>query len=489
MRKIVTRLACAAMIVISYNLPALAFLGDVIPVGVRAGAMGEAFVAIADDYSASYYNPAGLGQLTDNLKMTIDFIYQAPQFEITELDTGKKLSFKASDGHTAWDPNKTASGDDLDDLGHNRTIIGISANLNKICSALNIPRNLTLGMTIMIPNNMEQMMVLTDFTPEIPKLTRFGDPDEQIFIVFGLGAEIYKDLLYIGLSGKVGIYGDGDVHNNSASVSGQSTDPDASPDDEHMVFQMQVDWRVFGGLHPIVGVLFTPFDKKLKIGATYRQETSFSIGPCSLLMNYRSSPDEQGTMMPWNAKLEFIFGYSPEEWALGIAYVFDALTLSIGIEYQKWGDFWWSEIYDIEYTKTAEYGLPDAKHIPKDPNFDDIINTSIAVEYRHTSNLTIIAGYRNMPTPVPDQSDLITNYIDMDKDAFSFGCSYSVIKDFISIGAMFEYMICENYEVYNDGMTGLIPWSYNENDLVYAHKSFKVKGDVYSIGLSMEINF
>jgi len=33
--------------------------------GVRAAALGEAFVALADDASALYWNPAGLGQLPD----------------------------------------------------------------------------------------------------------------------------------------------------------------------------------------------------------------------------------------------------------------------------------------------------------------------------------------------------------------------------------------------------------------------------------------
>ena len=35
-----------------------------LPSSVRAMGMGEAFVAVADDYSACYFNPAGLIQIT-----------------------------------------------------------------------------------------------------------------------------------------------------------------------------------------------------------------------------------------------------------------------------------------------------------------------------------------------------------------------------------------------------------------------------------------
>ena len=39
------------------------FLGEELGVGSRAMGMGGAYVGIADDYSALYWNPAGLGQI------------------------------------------------------------------------------------------------------------------------------------------------------------------------------------------------------------------------------------------------------------------------------------------------------------------------------------------------------------------------------------------------------------------------------------------
>jgi long-chain fatty acid transport protein len=74
MRKIIFRLTFAVIIVVTYSLPASALLGDTVGIGVRATSMGEAFVAIADDCSATYYNPAGLGQLTDIFELTVDWM-------------------------------------------------------------------------------------------------------------------------------------------------------------------------------------------------------------------------------------------------------------------------------------------------------------------------------------------------------------------------------------------------------------------------------
>jgi long-chain fatty acid transport protein len=490
MRKIISSLTLTVIVLFSYIPSAYALLGDTIGVGVRAISMGEAFVAIADDYSATYYNPAGLGQLKDTFKLSIDYIYAAPQFKVTRLSDGQDLKNVGPPDprdRTTWDPVKTAADDNLDDINHSRPIIGISANMNKICSALNIPKNLNFGMIIMVPNNFRQTLTLTDYLPDVPKFTRFGDADEQIFMAFGLGLEWIEDLLYFGIAGKLEIYGDGDVHNNNADVAVLGIDPGAPTEEKTLHFQMQINWSVYGGLNPIVGVLYTPFDKKLKIGFTYREETLYKIGPSNLIMNYGSGTGEQTFNMPWNAIVDFLIAYQPEEWALGVAYDFHSFTVSFGLELQKWSGFPWSDVYWTDYYYGEEGKVDRLEgYRPYGPDFDDVYNISLGMEYRYSKYLTIMAGYQHSPTPVPDQSGRITNYLDMDKNIFSIGANYLIYRDRIKIGAVFEYMLCDDYKVNNDGVKGFV-WPVQDEG-VY-QDSYKVEGDVYLLGLSVEINF
>jgi len=47
--------------------------------GYKATAMGQAFTAVADDYSAAYYNPAGLTQIRGIFENATGYIYAKPQ--------------------------------------------------------------------------------------------------------------------------------------------------------------------------------------------------------------------------------------------------------------------------------------------------------------------------------------------------------------------------------------------------------------------------
>ena len=41
--------------------------------------MGQAFTAVADDFSAAYYNPAGLSQIKNSFEFTLGYFYAKPK--------------------------------------------------------------------------------------------------------------------------------------------------------------------------------------------------------------------------------------------------------------------------------------------------------------------------------------------------------------------------------------------------------------------------
>lgn len=73
-QSITTKLALAALTLASIAGAELVSRGQNTGVGARALSMGEAFTGVADDYSALYYNPAGLTQLRKSeLGINLDY--------------------------------------------------------------------------------------------------------------------------------------------------------------------------------------------------------------------------------------------------------------------------------------------------------------------------------------------------------------------------------------------------------------------------------
>ncbi len=463
-----------SLILVTQPSISFAFLSDTLGVGLRAMSLGEAFVAVADNYSAAYYNPAGLGQITDEIKVSMDFIMPFYDFEVTSLDTGQDLKEYDNKGNVKWDPVKGQGGGRLNAL---KPVLGLSANITKIASALPIPVNVTLGISVCIPDSFKRLINVTDFIPDIPKYTRLGDPDEHIFVCFGVGVEVLKDTLYMGGGANIRILGEGDIHGDNYVVGFNESG-------QNLVLQLDLDMKI--DFAPIVGILYTPFNKKFKIGATYRQETEMSLGRCPIIIELSSSSVDDRLSAYIYPIMDFLFSYAPAEYAIGVAFDINPFTVSIDYEIQKWSGFEYPDHF-----KHRSYYLSEStlSGIETGGPFDDVANISLGLEYRYNQDLTLMTGYKYMPTPVPDQSGRVSNYLDMDKNVFSFGVIYSLEnlnprrpfkKLPIKLGAMVEYILCDDYRVNNEGVKG---WSWEDQE------SFKVSGDVWIIGFSAEINF
>jgi len=137
---------------------------------------------------------------------------------------------------------------------------------------------------------------------------------------------------------------------------------------------------------------------------------------------------------------------------------------------QKWGDY--------------RFSPQDRQFFSGTPDFKDTLNLRLGMEYRLDQNTSLLLGYCRQPTPIPDQSGKITNYIDMDKDIFSLGGSYLLhfpawFKKPVRLAGDLQYQRLKGYTVNKDGVSNGITWVDQE--------SYKVSGNAMAGSASIRL--
>jgi long-subunit fatty acid transport protein len=230
-----------------------------------------------------------------------------------------------------------------------------------------------------------------------------------------------------------------------------------------------------------VGVLFTPLDKKLKIGASYREKLWSVLLNLSPIYGYT---DPGLNLQNIRAKVDEGVGYIPSQYNFGIAYTFDVFTVSFDVKRKIWSSYpYILPTYILYYIDEAGIIRTNSGYPSLDnPDFDDVTDMSVGFEYKYSKNLTFTAGYEYYPTPVSDQSYKVTNYLDMDKNIFSFGVSWKA-NSWFKLGGLFQYMMLEDFKVYKTGNEGGYSWGWDEDN---RQRSYQVEGDAIVIGVSVE---
>ncbi len=143
-----------------------------IPVGARAIAMGQAFVAVADDANAIYWNPAGLNQLGGtHITAEYDVYIDTVRYEFVAL--GTKLGNDAAFGiggkfiGTGTDPAYNYLGDPTgQSVGENYMDIDIAG-------AYRVSYNVDIGLTAKyISEQLVSLKTGTDFAVDLGLLYR-----------------------------------------------------------------------------------------------------------------------------------------------------------------------------------------------------------------------------------------------------------------------------------------------------------------------------
>lgn len=283
-----------------------------------------------------------------------------------------------------------------------------------------------------------------------------------------MGAEVIKELVYVGAGVSPMLYGDGRMYMDGVTL---STDEDS----KYVVAQAKVGSLL--KMDPLAGILITPLDQRLKIGISWRHSQEVEIDPIPTII---TTDDDFGEL-----KLAMIMGmksfFTPEEYSAGIAYEGEKYLISVEANRQLWSEYEYTGGEKFFYYPGAEgiSGLETGS-----PAFDDTINLRVGGEYRFNDKSAVQLGYAHIPTPIPNQSGRVSNYIDMDKDLFSLGGTYAFdIKMFkapVRVGAMIQYQMLDDYTVVKNNVHGPT-WTDQE--------SYKVEGDAYAGGVSVNIGW
>ena len=381
-----------------------ASVAEVYGLGSRAIGLGGAFTAVADDFSAVYYNPAGLtahhkaGYFRNNkgLHVEVGFLYAEPKLRVRRLD-GRPLDLH----HPDYDefPGGVSSPERVSgvNLGFVFEPFDMGGLLPK--------KSFTFGLGLHVP-----LQRLYWWRPQIPEEVHFIFHEDYSQRMLILPAVAYKvtDRLSIGVGVNIlfeidtRIYGPVDIPFNWADLM------EGRFEIESGNFSMGSDFT-FTLKPALVAGLLLRLPRGLDVGVTYRGELYVDdYGWTDPILRF-TFPGLSADSLPG---LAFGFGhsfahfYTPHEIALGLAWrPAGPFLVSLDLTWADWSNF-------MERERVSNPA--------PEPRFADTLVPRIGLEHRITERITMRCGYFFYDSPVPEQRGDASD-LDNDRHVFSLG--------------------------------------------------------------------
>ena len=373
-------------------------------------AMGQAFTAVADDFSAAYYNPAGLSQIHSIAAVTIGYFYAKPEARAT----------------FSWGPDRYDNDLPLsisEQKSSHGAIIGVASDLDIPSLVRAYPWFRRLGFGLVFWLNLPEMLQYHT-GPEAyrPHCVRYDRGFSINSMVFALSFEA-TSWLSLGagafLSQKVYTQ----EHNMSA-INRSNFFPIPIPGwvpDEVIGTRLSVVSQAEAFVVPLAGLLLRPpirrLEDKLSFGVSWRrgQKVHHGRGRMKVGLGYEN-PDGSFAWYTFLAELDktAIVGFQPTQVTFALAVrPLEGLLISADVTWKDWSKY-------VTYLDQ-----------PPDPPFQDTWVPRVGAEYglrpQSTSpwfswmeRIAIRAGYFFEPTPVPHLESRENN-LDTDMDVISAG--------------------------------------------------------------------
>lgn len=338
--------------------------------GSRGGGMANANVAVADDWTAPYYNPAGMTRTRETFGFGLLGVASG-YVSIKPMGTGKPTnSFEQVEGF----------------------YLGITHSLGT--------KNLRGGLTVYLPLQRYQMArtYFIDEREALPGMSNrlhfeFYGEREQGQVLLPALAYRFAPWLSFGLGVSI-------LNDTTANTSVYEPDP-SNPSNSII----NVSNNTIYTYAPIFGLL-SELPGDVAFGAAYRGEIAFPIhGQTTIILNNPPNPFGADLGPDYRVKpmyLDFLVNYTPAMASLGASYQGIAGVLLTG-ELQWAG---WSRYKDTHNTYPS-------------PRLKDVFSPRVAAESRYDP-WVFRAGYGYEPSPVPHQGGR-TNIVDNDSHILTLG--------------------------------------------------------------------
>jgi long-chain fatty acid transport protein len=358
--------------------------------GARAIALGGAFTGLADDFSATYYNPAGLAQ-GDDLRLELGYLFSDPN-----------LRFNGQDANV--------------DLAK-----GLQGGLVLPGEVLGVKFGVGIGMFLLD----DRVTRVRSLPQQQPRFVLFDNRVQRLFVAADIAVEPI-DNLYIG--GGVTFMSDSIAEVDiTGSVSLSQAD--------RTVLQAGLEASLETNRYVSFGALYAP-DAPWSLGFVFRDEFFLRL---HLVTDVRGQivfdaipedptvlvEDGQFLLVSDNANL-----YSPRQFVVGGSYDFGPLLVAADLGLYLWSNFPApTAAIDISLDLgDIGFAVPPLDPIAP-PEFHDVLVPRVGLESqvldRDHLDLTVRGGYFFEDSPAPDQRGL-TNYADSAKHGISAGLGLSL---------------------------------------------------------------
>lgn len=368
---------------------------EVSGLGIRAQSMAGMGVALDNDPSASYYNPAGLVGLYFHNDIGMNLGLGVSTFDL-----------KATAEHSIrgrYTPGDLRSATFID--------LGFGLDLGRSFRDWLGGRSLVVGASVLIPTDSLYWWRLQ--FPEEERHPFYYDDIHRLVAVVGAGLEV-NSWLSIGMSAnillKLETNSEGPVYVDPDDLQAILSGLGRNASEDYIVVEGDIaeDQKTKLAVSPIVGIQVRPTEY-LTLGLTYHRELYMDDYGTNHVEVLIKPQDSNPLKVTFDYDHHFAHYYTPDQWAAGVRYTFGkGSMLSAEATYMQWSTFL------------------DWLHERPIPRFKDVFAFKVGGEKQiierntYLGDVILRAGYGFWKSPVPEQRGE-TNFLDNDKHILAVG--------------------------------------------------------------------